>query len=239
MKNLLFLFVMLAFLVACSDDDKSPKNKYGQFLIEKIVCPERNGVLEFAYNSKNELTQMTITFNDFVELYTWEREGSNITMTYREGVDDDGVQICSTLDENENVVFQQDGVVFTYDASNRLVSMDADNESEQYVWKGNNMQSVKDKYGDEYIVFEYTKYSNNFNLDFLYWLGEIFVYRIGVGAGYFGQPNQNLMKSYTFGGYRTYEFEYEFDGEKVSVVREYYVRDGERELYYTYRLYYK
>lgn len=232
MKNLLFLFVMLAFLVACSDDnDKSTTNKYGQFLIEKIVCSGGSDMVwEFTYNSKNELTKMTLPGGG---AYGFDRNGSKLTMTCWEGDEEKRVVGYGILNENECLVsmqMEEDTYTFIYDASNRLISI----ADIPYVWEGNNMQSTTDGYYCDF-VFEYTEYRNNINIDFIYIFNEIMC---GFFSGNVGRPNQNLIKSYTVGEYK-YELEYELDGEKVSVVREYYVRDGERELECTYRLYYK
>lgn len=245
MKNLLFLLVMLTFLVACSNDDdndKAPRNKYGQFLVDKIVCSRSSGhydVFEFVYDSQNVFTKIMAPDDD---LYATERNGSKITMIYREGADDEDVyQVYSTLDENECIVSMQEGeekATFTYDASNRLISMDG-RKYREFVWKENNLHSINYENGGEEYVFEYTEYPNNINFNFIYVFDEIFTYDLWGGDSYFGRPNQNLIKSYVDRWNNKYEFEYEFDGEKVTVVREYYVTEEERELEYTYRFYYK
>lgn len=261
------IFMLLATCVAmvfvsCSKDDDNggTTNKDGQRLVSKIIYNEVSGndtdvsECNFTYDSEGNVSEVTESYTRHNEtsryITTIKRDGNKVTMTELDLEDQSKYYTWCTLDDDGRVIKEEDNdnsvTTFAYDNSGQLIKIttpDEDNCNREYTWKQGNMTNSKhwhinssgDKYDNTETSYEYTLHSNNINIDFT-WVSWGSFYM----DTYFGKTNKNLLKSYSESDGNKDEYEYEFDGDYVSTVKEYNTyKGGERKLTGTYHIYYK
>lgn len=256
MRKLFYLFMVAmcaTMFTACSDDDDKNDgvtNKEGKKLVSRIIYSENgsssSSMNEFIYDSDGNILKIIETYGRYADTTLIERNGNKITRTYIDGSYKE--YTWYTLDNKGRIIKEEDEdndmTIFTYDDLGQLIKAESEDDcSYQYTWEKNNLVLKKHYHiydgeaSDSNIeaVYEYTDKKNNINIDFTW---------ESYGAygleSYFGSTNKNLMKSYTEDGTK-YEYEYEFDGDYVSTIREYRISsyDNERRLENTYHIYYK
>lgn len=255
--------------VSCSKDDNGDNsgttNKNGKKLVSKIIYDNIEGYdsedyeINFSYDSKGNVSGTTEIWtyngNSSKGTTTIKREGNKITMTEIDLKDEDIDYTWYTLDDAERAIkveWGDESSTFTYDNEGQLKtrhdnSDDYYSSTFSYIWKQGNIVSKKEtevsKSGDERITttnYEYyTQYENNISIDFTWE-----TYGAYYMESYFGKTNKNLIKSVSYYPNSDYssvdEYEYEFDGDYVSTVKEFNTyKGGERKLTGTYHIYYK
>ena len=244
MKKIYLLVMLLATVfVACSDDDDKDEDKTTgkEKLVSKIIDTSESGNVSetlFEYDSKGRITK--IVNNDPEDTsptttYTYEtgkiiakevENGQTITYT----LNDKGLVTSSTNEKGEKSNY-------TYDANDQLLNVKEGTWETSITWQNGNVikQSLKSD-GQEYDTFEYTYSTNEYkgNLGwFVDGINEIDAFLMDYG--YMGKRNKNLVQQTTETLY-----EYTFDNEGyVTIIKEYNIYDGKKELEYTTTVTYK
>lgn len=266
MKKIFMLLVACVAMVfvSCSkddDEDGGTTNKDGKKLVSKIIYNEVDGYdtdiseYNFTYDSEGNVSEVVESYTRRNEtsryITTIKRNGNKVTMTELDLEDQSKYYTWCTLDDAGRVIKEEDNdnslTTFTYDNLGQLIKIitpDEDDCNREYTWKQGNMTNSKhwhinssgEKYDNSETVYEYTQHANNINIDFTWesW-GSFYM------DTYFGKTNKNLIKSYTESDGDKGEYEYEFDGDYVSTIKEYWTSgyNGERKLSRTYHIYYK
>lgn len=241
MKKSFILLVAFATMVfaSCSkdDDDDQTKTKDGKALVTKIIETSIGDSyadeFSFTYDEKGNLTKVLYKYKSNLggrtEEKTYVREGNKITETTTYG--DYISHKWYTLDANGRVLKTENDnnkiVIFTYNKNGERIKREQGDYVITYNWSNGNMVQT-----DNTTLEYYTEYPN-INIE----LGQLVHDGFDYAEDHFG--NKNLLKAKILSNVKI-EYEYDFDGKKVTTVKEYStVNNEERHLSRTYHLYYE
>lgn len=233
---LLVAFAAMVFASCSKDDDGDPtKTKDGKALVTKIIQIYSGGGVSdeynFTYDEKGNLTKVLYKYKSNLggrtEEKTYVREGNKITETTTYG--DYITHKWYTLDANGRVLKIEDAdnkiVIFTYNKNGERIKREQGDYVITYNWSNGNMVQ------SDYTTLEYYTEYPNINIE----LGQLEHDGFDYAEDHFG--NKNLLKAENGG---RVEYEYEFDGNKVTSVKKYKKKNNEgRELRYTCHFYYE
>lgn len=240
MKKSLILLVALAAMIfaSCSkdDDDDPTKTKDGKALVTKIIKSYSGGSSEefsFTYDTKGNITKALYKYTSYrgsrTEEKTFDTEGNKITETKKRG--DHITYKWHTFDANGQVLKTEESdndiIIFTYNKNGERIKREEGDYETTYSWSNGNMVQT----GNTTLEY-YTEYPN-INIE----LGQLAHEEFDYAENHFG--NKNLLKAEIWSS-RKIEYEYDFDGKKVTTIKMYSTENNEeRRLGCTYHLYYE
>ncbi|HIW65464.1 MAG TPA: DUF4595 domain-containing protein [Candidatus Alistipes intestinipullorum] len=221
------------------DDGEDPQPGAPERLISQILYEYESSsyaeteTVDFTYDDQNRITRVENVYKENGEtsdirkfLYEYGEGVIHVTTIYSSSDNsfkDESESYTAYLNEAGYVTRAEwnDGteVTYTYDDENRLILVEEEGESEEYVWENGNLVETRYTYKEEEPYINrygyYEEYPNKENFDLYY---DFFSWDEELGlTGRLGVANRNLLKQVRGQGSQAgkddIDISYEFDDE--------------------------
>lgn len=234
---LLVAFAAMVF-VSCSNDDEDNVTPFGGKQVSKIIYKTANGEV---------YSHVTYEYdkNGRVSTEVWREEGENDIYKYSYGTDKITVVNECNGDSNSTDYYLENGIItysmgnetatYKYNEKKELIEIINDTYTYTYTWTNGNITVQDVPWEGDYIYNYSEKENKTFTINHFV---EDIPNSILFSYGYFGKSNKNLMSGKSRRTYRTYEYEFDGDG-NVTTMKEYRTENGTKTLETTVTVEYK